>query len=119
MTWILSQTQPRIEVYPIVVPDRPDEYNLKARILLEGTHQAGLDATGDPWRVEVWLEDGTPLVARGSSAGYGDDHIDITADFDPVPAGSRVGRVSVPNESVGEWSLTLPAAESQAGLTDS
>ena len=119
MTWILSQTQPRIEVWPIVVPDRPDEYNLKARILLEGTHQAGLDASGDPWIVEVWLEDGTPLLARGSSAGYGDDDIDITADFDPLPAGNRVGRVSARNKSVGEWSLTLPAAKSEAGPVDS
>ncbi|WBQ02469.1 hypothetical protein [Kribbella sp. CA-293567] len=119
MTWILSKAQPRIEVWPIVVPDSPDEYNLKARVSLEGTHQAGLDATGDPWRVEVWLEDETPLIGRGSSAGYGDDDIDITADFEPLPAGSRVGRVLVRNKSVGEWSITLPAAEGEAGPTRS
>jgi hypothetical protein len=76
-------------------------------VILEGTHQAGLDAVGNPWRVEVWLEDGTPLIARGASAGYGADDIDITAGFEPLPEGRRVGRVSVRNNSVGEWSITL------------
>jgi hypothetical protein len=107
--WVLSQTQPRIEVWPVTLPEYPDEYTLKARVILEGTHQAGLDATGNPWAVEVWLDDGTPLLGRGDSAGYGADDIDITAGFEPLPAGRRVGRVSVRNASTGQWAITLPA----------
>jgi hypothetical protein len=119
MTWVLSQTQPRIEVWPVSLPDMPGEYSLKARVILEGTHQAGLDAAGSPWKVEVWLDDGAPLVGRGDSAGYGADSIDITAGFEPLPAGRMVGRVSVRNDSVGAWSITLPTTEEEDSPTRS
>lgn len=118
MVWVLSQTQPRIEVWPVTLPDKPDEYTLKARAILEGTHQAGLEP--EPrWAVEVWLDDGAPLIGLGDSAGYGADSIDITAGFEPLPPGRSVGRVSVRNDSVGAWSITLPTAQSEAGPTRS
>ena len=108
MVWVLSQTQPRIDVWPVTLLDMPDEYTLKARVILEGTHQAGLEP--EPrWAVEVWLDDGAPLLGRGDSAGYGADSVEITAGFEPLPEGRLVARISVRNDSAGEWSITLPA----------
>lgn len=117
MAWVLSQTQPRIDVWPVIVSDRPAEYTLQARVILEGTHQAGLEP--EPrWAVEAWLDDGTPLRELGASTGYGADNIDITAGFEPLPPGRLIGRVSVRNVSVGEWSITLPAVGGEP-LSDS
>lgn len=108
MAWALSQSEPKIDVWPVGLPDTPDQYTLKTRVVFRESQPGGLPAD-PPWVVEVWLDDGAELIGRGSSAGYGADTVDITTEFEPVPEGREVALISVRNDAVGQWSIAIPA----------